>query len=349
MTMRAVLFEDIGSIQVGDYPDPTIVDPGDAIVNVDTAAICGSDLHLLHGRIPGMRPHSPIGHEVVGTITEVGPDVSRFKVGDRVVASFGIACGTCWFCQRKQFNHCDLAWFLGYGMFTGDLDGGQAQFVRVPVADVNLHAVDPALSDEQAVFAGDILTTSVYVCERAGISEGDTVAILGAGPVGLLTLMNVMAYKPGQVFVVDSVPDRLKMAESLGAVPLDMEQVNPVIQIQRATGDRGADVIIEAVGLAPAFTTALNAVRAGGTVAVIGVHSDFSFDFPIGEVWRRGITIIMAATCNVQAFWDRALEQVKAGVVDPTMLITHTLPLEEAVEGYRLFGSHEALKVILKP
>jgi threonine dehydrogenase-like Zn-dependent dehydrogenase len=347
--MRAVLFEDIGSIRVGDYPEPSLIDPGDVIVKVDTAAICGSDLHLLHGRIPGMRADSPIGHEFVGTITEAGPDVKRFKPGDRVVGSFLIACGTCWYCNRHEYSNCDQLWVLGYGMFTGDLDGAQAEFVRVPIADLNLHAVDPALSDEQAIFAGDILTTGLYICERAGIRRGDTVAIVGAGPVGLFTLMNARAYSPERIFVVDEAEDRLKMAESLGAIPLDTAKVNTVVEIQRATGERGADVVIECVGLAPAFTTALNAVRAGGTVAVIGVHSDLSYDFPLGEVWRRGVTIVMGATCNVQQHWDRALELVKEGIVDPTILITHRLPLEDAVKGYKLFESHEALKVILTP
>ncbi|TMK81342.1 MAG: zinc-binding dehydrogenase [Actinobacteria bacterium] len=347
--MRAVLFHDIGSIHVGDYPDPALVDPGDVIVKVDSAAICDSDLHLLHGRIPGMRPDSPIGHEFVGTITQAGSDVKHFKTGDRVVGSFLIACGRCWFCARHEYSNCDQLWVLGYGMFTGDLDGAQAEYVRVPIADLNLHAVDPSLSDEQAVFAGDILTTGVYICERAGIKPGDTVAIVGAGPVGLFTLMNARAYAPERILMVDMAADRLKMAESLGAIPLDSTKVNPVVEIQRATGERGADVVIECVGLAPAFTTALNAVRAGGTVAVIGVHSDLSYDFPLGEVWRRGVTIVMGATCNVQENWDKALDLVKEGTVDPTILITHRLPLEDAVEGYKLFEAHEALKVILKP
>jgi threonine dehydrogenase-like Zn-dependent dehydrogenase len=347
--MRAVLFEDIGSIRVGDYPDPSVVDAKDAVVKVTTAAICGSDLHLLHGRIPGMRADSPIGHEFVGTVTAVGDEVTRFKPGDRVVGSFLIACGQCWYCAREEYSNCDQLWILGYGMFTGDLDGAQAQLVRVPIADLNLHAVDDSLTDEQAVFAGDILTTGVYICERAGIRPGDTIAIVGAGPVGLFTLMNARAYEPAQIFMVDVATDRLKLAEQLGATPLDSNKVNPVVEIQRATGERGADVVIECVGLAPAFTTALDAVRAGGTVAVIGVHSDLTYDFPIGEVWRRGVTIVMGATCNVQAYWDRALELVKNGTVDPTILISHTMPLEEAVEGYRLFESHEALKVILKP
>jgi threonine dehydrogenase-like Zn-dependent dehydrogenase len=347
--VRAILFEDIGKLSYGEYPDPVLVEPTDAIVRVTTAAICGSDLHLLHGRIPGMRPGSPIGHEFVGVVEQAGEAVTTFKAGDRVVGSFLIVCGRCWFCERYDYTNCDQLWVLGYGMFTGDLDGAQAEYVRVPVADMNLHHVAPSLSDEQAVFAGDILTTGAYITERAGVSEGDAVAIIGAGPVGLLTLMNVRAKRPGAIFMVDVADERLAMAESLGATPVNSSKYNPVVEIQRRTGERGADVVIECVGLAPAFTTALDAVRAGGTVAVIGVHSDLGYEFPLGEVWRRSVTIVMGGTCNVQAYWDRALALVESGEVDPTILISHTLPLSEGVRGYELFDSKEAMKVVLKP
>jgi len=347
--MRAVLFDDVDSLRVGDYPEPAITEPGDAIVRMTTAAICGSDLHLLHGRIPGMRPGTPIGHEVVGIVERVGSEVTRAKPGDRVVASFQIACGRCWFCARGEFNRCDRLWSLGYGMFLGDLDGAQAELVRIPDADVNLHVVPEALSDEQAIFAGDILTTAVYICEFVGIREGDSVAVIGAGPVGLLTVMAAHAYKPGDVYVVDVAADRLAFAEGLGAISMNADRVNPVVEIQRRTGERGADVIIECVGLAPAFQTSLDAVRAGGTVGVIGVHTELSFDLPLGEVWRRGLTLKMGGTCNVQGYWDRALTLMEDGAIDPTTLITHTLPLEEGVKGYELFAAHEALKVLLKP
>lgn len=347
--MRAILFDDVNSIRVGDYPDPEILAPTDAIVRVTTAAICGSDLHLLHGRIPGMRPGSPMGHEFVGIVEQVGADVETFKPGDRVVGSFLIVCGRCWFCQRRDFTNCDQLWVLGYGMFTGDLDGAHAEHVRVPVADWNLHHVAPTLSDEHAIFAGDILTTGTYITARAGIAEGDTVAIIGSGPVGLFTLMNVRATNPGQILMVDVAEDRLRMAESLGAIAINSSKVNPVVEIQRRTEERGADVVIECVGLAPAFTTALDAARAGGTVAVIGVHSDLSYDFPLGELWRRSINIVMGGTCNVQGYWDRALELVESGAVDPTVIISHTMSLEDGVKAYEMFDRHEAMKVILKP
>jgi threonine dehydrogenase-like Zn-dependent dehydrogenase len=347
--MRAILFDDVGTLRVGDYPKPEVLEPGDAVCKVSTAAICGSDLHLLHGRVPGLRQGSPIGHEFVGTVESVGDAVTRFEPGARVVGSFLIACGRCWFCERQEYSTCEDIGALGYGMFTGDLDGAQAEYVRVPVADLNLHAIRDDMTDEQAVFAGDILTTGLYICDRAGIKSGDTVAIIGAGPVGLFTLMNSRAFDPGRVFVVDMAVDRLALAERLGAIPVNTDEVNPVIEIQRATGDRGADVVIECVGQPSAFTTALNAVRAGGTVAVIGVYTELGYDFPLGEIWRRGITIVMGATCPVQRYWDRALELVRDGTVDPTVLITHTLPLEEGLKGYELFESRAALKVVLKP
>ncbi len=347
--MRAVLFEDGGSLRVGDHPEPSIEEPGDAIVKVSTAAICGSDLHLLHGRIPGMAPDSVIGHEFVGVIEAVGDDVRERAVGDRVVGSFLIACGACWFCRRREFNNCDDVRVLGYGLFTGNLDGAHAEFVRVPVADTNLHPVGGDLTDEQAIFAGDILTTGAYACARAAIEPGETVAIIGAGPVGQFTLMNTEPYAPAEVFMVDLDAERLSMAASLGATPVDASKVNPVVDLQRRTGERGPDVVIECVGTAKAFQTALDAVRAGGRVVVIGVTAELSFDLPIGEVWRRGITIAMGGTTNVQAHWDRVLDLVREGTIDPTVLISHTLPLEEGVKGFRLFESREALKVVLKP
>jgi threonine dehydrogenase-like Zn-dependent dehydrogenase len=260
-----------------------------------------------------------------------------------------LGCGVCWFCRRREFNNCDLPRALGAGIFFGDLDGAQAEFVRVPDADVNLHAIDASLSDEQAVFAGDILTTGAYITARAGVREGDVVAVIGAGPVGLFTLMNVMTCSPSEVFAIDMTEDRLKLAEQIGATPVDASKVNPVVEIQRRTDDRGADVVIECVGAPDAFTSALNAVRAGGTVAVIGVYTELSYDLPLGEVFRRGITLVMGGWCNVQAHWSDVLDHVKAGRIDPTVIISHTLPLEDAIHGYDMFERREAMKVVLKP
>jgi threonine dehydrogenase-like Zn-dependent dehydrogenase len=347
--MRAILFEDVGTVAFGDYPEPKVIDPGDAVVRVTTSAICGSDLHVLEGRLPGVRPGSVLGHEYVGEVVAAGDGVHRFETGDRVVGSFPIICGDCWYCRRSESTNCEDLRILGYGMFVGDLDGAQAEYVRIPKADWNLHAIDPTLSDEQAIFAGDIMSTGAYIVERSRIRSGDTVAIVGAGPVGLFATMFALTFEPASVYVVDLEASRLKIAESLGAVPIDASKANPVTTIQRATGDRGADVVIECVGFAKTFQTALDAVRPGGTVGVIGVHTDLEVAFPLGEVWRRNVTIVMGGSANVQGTWTRALDAVREGSIDPTVIISHTMPIEEGVKGYEMFRRHEALKVILKP
>jgi 2-desacetyl-2-hydroxyethyl bacteriochlorophyllide A dehydrogenase len=348
--MRAILFEDVGKVAFGEYPHPKIENDDDAIVRVSTAAICGSDLHVLRGLLPGMRPGSVLGHEYVGEIVETGSAVSRFKVGDRVVGSFPIICGACWYCARGDGTNCENLRILGYGMFVGDLDGAQAEYVRIPVAGVNLHAVDPALSDEQAIFAGDIMSTGLYIVDRAEIHEGDVVAVIGAGPVGLFTTMFALLQQPSRVYVVDVAQDRLKLAESLGAIPMDASKVNPVVELQRLTGDRGADVVIDCVGGEPKpFDLALDAVRPGGTVAVIGVYTTLEHPFALGNVWRKNVKIVMGGSANVQGTWTRALDAVREGRIDPTVIITHTLPLDEGVNGYDMFERREALKVLLKP
>lgn len=347
--MRAIMFEDVGKMAFGTYDDPKIQEPDDVIVRISTAAICGSDLHVLHGRLPGMRSGAVMGHEGVGEIVEAGPEVKGFKPGDRVVVSMMNACHTCWFCRRGQFNNCDEMWVFGYGMFVGDLDGTQAEFTRVPRANGNLHSIDPALTDEQAIFAGDILTTGVYIADAAGIKKGDVVAITGAGPVGLFTLMAARSYEPDRVYMVDMAEDRLKLAERIGAIPVNASKVNPVVEIQRATGERGADVVLECVGAPSAFDTAIDAVRAGGTLGVIGVYTELEHTISLGEVWRRNIDIKMGGACNIHAVWNKALELVKQGKIDPTVIISHTLPLDEGLRGYDLFEKREALKVVLKP
>lgn len=347
--MRAVLFEGDGTIRVGSVPDPTLQEPDDAIIEVTTAAICGSDLHLLHGRVPGMRDGSVLGHEVVGVVQALGPEVEGFAVGDRVVVSFSIACGACWFCARGEHNQCESARALGYGEFLGDLDGAQAEFVRVPHATVNLRHIPPSMSDEAAVFAGDILTTGVYICARSGVGQGRDVAVIGAGPVGLMAIMAAQGRGAGPVYAVDRDGDRLNVAASLGAIPIDANGRDPVVAIQKETGDRGVDIVLECVGMAETFAMALDVVRPNGTVGVIGVHTDLECEFPLGEAWRRGISIVMGGTCDVQSNWAEALSLIERGVIDPTVIVTDRLSLDDAVEGYRRFETREALKVILTP
>jgi threonine dehydrogenase-like Zn-dependent dehydrogenase len=347
--MRAVTFQDVGQIQVEDVPKPEIQEPTDAILKVTTTAICGSDLHVLHGRIPGMMPGSILGHEFVGVLESVGPEVKKFREGDRALASFMIPCGRCWFCHRGLFNRCPDQRVFGYGAFLGDINGGQAEYVRIPEADICLHGLDNALGDEQALFAGDIFTTGYYCAAEAGIQEGDVVVVQGCGPVGLFAIQSARIYKPSVIYALDSVDQRLEMAEQFGAVPVNVKNVHPPSFIQDATGGRGADQVLECVGALPALSQAIDVVRAGGRISVIGVYSEPEFELPMSLVFTKGIDIRMCGTANIVGDWDAVLKLTREGAIDPTAIISHRMKLDQALEGYRLFESREALKVVLTP
>lgn len=348
--MKALVFQDIGKVTLEDVPAPSIEQPGDAIVRVTTGAICGSDLHVLHGKIPGMMPGSVLGHECVGVVEEVGPGVRGFKPGDRVVVSFQIVCGECWYCRKGLYNNCDDLRVLGYGMFLGDLAGAQAELVRVPNAELNLIRIPEGLSDEGAVFAGDILTTGFYAAKIGRISKGDSVAVVGAGPVGMFTLMAALLHSPERVIAIDMVASRLELAAKLGATTINAAERNPAVAIGEYTEGRGADVVVDAVGGGPKpLLSALDLARPGGTVVVIGVHSDLEMPFPIGEVWRRNLTVVMGGSCNVQGHWAEVLDLVGAGRLDPAVIISHTMSLDEGVRAYEMFDKREAQKIVLKP
>lgn len=349
--MKGLVFKDIGKVAVEEVPDPKIEEDSDAIVRVTTAPICGSDLHLYHGRVPGLTEGTVIGHELVGVVEDVGPAVKKVKVGDRVIGSFVIPCGQCWWCRREEYNNCDNGNFraLGYGIFSGDLQGAQAEKVRMPNADITLLAIGDDLSDEQAVFAGDILTTGYYAAELARISEGDTVAVLGCGPVGIFTLQYAGLLRPGLLLGLDSVDERLELAEKVGATPLNISRRNPVTALAEMTDGRGADIAIDCVGEQKAFRNAYEMLRSGGHLVVVGVYVELEYPFPLGEAWRKNIEITFSGVTPVPRYWEKALEEVRAGRVDPTIIISHTLPLAEGPKGYELFDSKEATKVILKP
>ncbi|MGH2811748.1 MAG: alcohol dehydrogenase catalytic domain-containing protein [Actinomycetota bacterium] len=349
--MKAVVYKDVGQVAVEEVDDPQILEPTDAVVRVTTAPICGSDLHLYRGRMPGLTPGTVIGHELVGVVEEVGADVTKVKAGDRVVGSFLIPCGECWWCRRGEYNNCDNGNYraLGYGIFVGDLAGAQAEKVRMPQADITLLPIGDDLSDEQAVFAGDILTTGCYAAEIARIREGDTVAVIGCGPVGLFTLQYSQLHNPGQLLALDSVAERLEVAEKLGAVPIDISKRNPVIALAEVTEQRGADIAIDCVGEETAFRQGFEMLRSGGHLVVIGVYVELEYRFPLGEAWRKNIKITFSGVTPVPAYWEKALEAVRAGKVDPTIIISHTLPLDDGVKGYELFDTKQATKVVLKP
>jgi threonine dehydrogenase-like Zn-dependent dehydrogenase len=268
-----------------------------------------------------------------------------------VVGSFLIPCGKCWWCERGEYNNCDNGNFraLGYGMFSGDLQGAQAEKVRMPVADLTLLKIGDDLTDEQAVFAGDILTTGYYAAMLADIVPGDTVAIIGCGPVGIFTLQYALRGNPGQIFAIDGVVERLEMARSLGAETININEKNPVTAISEATDNRGADIAIDCVGAEPAFRSGYEMLRSGGHLVVVGVYVELEYPFPLGEAWRKNIKITFSGVTPVPRYWEAALNAVRDGKVDPTIIISHTMGLDEGVKGYELFDSRQATKVILKP
>jgi alcohol dehydrogenase len=349
--MKGLVFKDTDTVAVEEVADPRIEEPTDAIVRVTSAPICGSDLHLYHGRVPGLMPGTVIGHELVGVVEEVGPEVKKISVGDRVVGSFLIPCGKCWWCQREEYNNCDNGNFraLGYGLFSGDLQGAQAEKVRMPLADLTLLPIGDDLTDEQAVFAGDILTTGYYAAELARIKPGDTVAVIGCGPVGHFALQYCKLRDPGRLLAIDSVPERLELAAKIGAEPIDLSQRNPVVALGDLTGQRGADIAIDCVGATPAFQSGFDMLRSGGHLVVVGVYVELEYPFPLGEAWRKNIEITFSGVTPTVRYWRQALEEVRRGKVDPTLIISHTLPLAEGAKGYELFDSKAASKVILKP
>ncbi|HWC15102.1 MAG TPA: alcohol dehydrogenase catalytic domain-containing protein [Actinomycetota bacterium] len=350
--MRAVVFTGNG-VTVDDVPEPQIEETTDAIVAVKKTAICASDLHLLNGKTPGMREGGVIGHEFVGHVVRLGKDVSRHHEDTRVLGSFLIACGECTSCLARRFNHCKNRRALGLGTLTGDLDGAQAELVRVPQADLNLRTLSgglAGLTEEEALFGGDVLATGFYAASLAGIERDETVVVIGAGPVGMFCAAAARRYNPARVLIVDTDPKRAQFAsDKLGLEALDVSSSDAEAAIGDATGGEMADVAIEAVGSIEALKSAMKCVRDGGRVAVVGVYGTERYDLPMGRVWIRGLDLRFAGMANVQGHWDDALLAVAKGDLDPTAVITHRLALDDAEKGYELFASREATKVVLTP
>jgi threonine dehydrogenase-like Zn-dependent dehydrogenase len=346
--MRAVVYEDVGAVRVDDVDEPEIQEPTDAIVRITMAAICGSDLHWYHGKAP-MAPGEQLGHEGVGVVEKAGTGVKSFKEGDRVVIAFNVVCGECWFCEHGQTSLCEEFKNLGAGM-AGDSPGGtQAELVRIPNADVNLLQIPDGMDDEKAVFIGDILTTAFYGASIAGIKPGDTVAVIGAGPVGFLTAQAALLHDPKEVLVLDMEAERLQLAEKVGAVPINVSERNAQMAVADRTGGRGADVVIEAVGAVPAFESAQEVVRSGGTVCVMGMYVTESTEIQLGMAWFRMLRFVFGGICPIHAWWEQAMQAVADGKMDPLPVISHTMSLEDAPKGYEMFDRREATKVLLKP
>lgn len=346
--MRAVTFLEPGAVAVRDVPDPVVEDPADAIVRVELAGLCGSDLHFFHGKAP-LDTGDVMGHEAVGRVETVGSAVERFVTGDRVVVAFDIACGACWFCDRGETALCEDFRNLGAGVFGGGLAGAQAELVRVPVADTNLLGVPDGVDDERALFVGDVLTTAVHAVERARIGPEDTVAVVGAGPVGILLAHATSLVEHLGTVVVDVDPERLALAERYGAVAVDASSTNAQIAVARRTGDRGADVVFDAVGSPAAFERAIDLVRRGGRVVVVGMYAGETVPAQLGVWWARALDLRFLGIAPVHAAWERTMAHVAAGRLDPAPLVSHRLSLDDAAEGYALFDTRRATKVVLRP
>ncbi len=379
-------------VRVEDVPDPEILNPRDAIVRITSTAICGSDLHLYDGMVPGMEKGDILGHEFMGEVVETGTEVKNLKSGDRIVVPFPISCGQCFFCQKQLYSLCEnsnpnayeaeLLWghspagLYGYSHLTGGYAGGQAEYARVPFADVDHVKVPDGLSDEQVLFLSDIFPTGYMAAENCELEPGDTVAVWGCGPVGLLAIKSAFLLGAERVIGIDRVPERLRLArEKCGAETLNYEEVDSIVEaLKELTGGRGPDACIDAVGMEAhghgveygfdrakqammletdrpiALRQALMSCRNGGTVSVPGVYGGFIDKVPFGSVMNRAITIKSGQT-HVQRYLTPLLERVQKGEVDPSFVITHRLRLEQAPEAYEIFKNkeEECIKVVLKP
>ncbi|MBC7542141.1 MAG: glutathione-dependent formaldehyde dehydrogenase [Candidatus Sericytochromatia bacterium] len=390
--MRAVCWRGVQDVRVQSVPDPRILNPRDAIIRVTATAICGSDLHLYDGCIPTMRSGDILGHETMGEVVEVGPAVKNVAVGDRVVASFPISCGHCWYCEQTLFSLCDnsnpnapmteklygaaTAGIYGFSHLMGGYAGGQAEYLRVPFADVGLLKLgETNLSDEQVLFLSDILPTAYMAAENCSIRPGDTVAVWGCGPVGQLTIKCAYLLGAERVIAIDEQPERLAMARQHGkADTIDHLQQDTLEALAEMTGGRGPDACIDAVGMEAHGTgimglydrtkqavyletdrpnvlrEAIHACRKGGTVSVPGVYGGYIDKVPIGAAFNKGLTFKMGQT-HVQRYMQPLLDRINAGEIDPSFIITHRLNLDDAAAGYRTFQQKAdgCIKVVLKP
>jgi 2-desacetyl-2-hydroxyethyl bacteriochlorophyllide A dehydrogenase len=344
--MRAVTFQAPGDVQLDDVPEPELLAPDDAIVRVEASGICGSDLHIYHGRVQ-IEPGFVIGHEFVGEVIAAGDEVSRVSVGDRVLGTYGTACGECFFCKREEFHKCDEARVYGHGATLGDLQGAQAEQVLVPHANLTLRPVPEGLSDDVALFAGDVMGTGFHAIDSRPLAEGETAAVLGLGPVGLCAVQAAKAAGAAQVIAIDTVEDRLAMAESFGATPVHLTEEDPRGEVKKLTEGRGVDLAVEAVGHPEALDLAVRLTRKAGTVSVTGVYAERA-EVHMGLIWIKALTLT-SGHANVIKHLDRVLELLGDGKLDPAPLVTHHMKLDEAPDAYRVYDKREALKIVLSP
>ena len=390
--MKAVCWNGVAKVTVEDVPDPQILNPRDAIVQVTSTAICGSDLHLYDGYVPAMKPGDILGHEFMGTVVEVGEQVSNLKLGDRVVVPFPIACGNCYFCERGLWALCDNsnpnasfaeglyghspAGIYGYSHLLGGYAGGQAEFVRVPFADVGPFKIENGFRDEQVLFLTDIFPTGYMAAEQANIQPGDTVAVWGCGPVGQFVIQSAWMFNPARVIAIDRFTERLAMAQTYGrAEIIDYSGgVDVVETLKQMTGGMGPDICIDAVGMEAHKTgiegvydfakqtvkiesdrpyvlrECIQACRKGGTISLAGVYGGFIDTMPMGAAFNKGLTFKMGQT-HVHRYLQPLFEKIESGQVDPSFVVTHILPLREAPQAYEIFKKKidNCINVVMKP
>ena len=389
--MRALRWHGKHDIRCDNVPDPGIEHPRDAIVKVSSCAICGSDLHLFDGFMPGMKAGDIMGHEFMGEVVAVGAQNRALRVGDRVVVPFTISCGECESCRRGLFSVCErsnrnaglaqkifghsTAGLFGYTHLTGGYPGGQAEYVRVPFADCGPVKIPPDLSDEQVLFLGDIFPTGWQAAVQCDIQPTDTVAVWGAGPVGQFAVRSALLLGARQVLVIDRVPERLAMAAAAGAVPINFDEESVLQRLLDLTGGKGPEKCIDAVGMEAHVTRSVDSVidrakqavmletdrphvlremifvcRPGGTISVPGVYAGFVDKMPMGAFMNKGLTMRTGQT-HVNRWTDDLLRRIEGGEIDPSFVITHTVPLEQGPEMYQVFRDKRdsCVKVVLKP
>jgi threonine dehydrogenase-like Zn-dependent dehydrogenase len=388
--MKAVCWEGTNDIRVERVPDPTILNPRDAVIRITSTAICGSDLHLMDGFIPTMREGDILGHEFMGEVVETGRSVTNLKKGDRVVVPFPIACGSCFFCDQQLFSLCDNsnpnAWIqekiygyttaalFGYSHMMGGYAGGQAEYARVPYADVGPFKVPERLSDEQVLFLTDIFPTGYMAAENCDIKQGQTIAVWGCGPVGQFAIRSAFLLGAKRVIAIDTVPERRQMAVAAGAEPLDSMDPDLFYKLREMTGGIGPDACIDAVGMeahgphvdywydkaktmammatdrASTLRQAIHCCRKGGVLSIPGVYGGFIDKVPMGAAFNKGLTLKMGQT-HVHRYLPKLLAHIEKGDIDPSFVITHEVPLERAPEMYKTFRDKKdgCIKVVLKP
>jgi threonine dehydrogenase-like Zn-dependent dehydrogenase len=389
--MKALVWHNTHDVRVERVPDPTILNPRDAIVRITATAICGSDLHLYDGYIPTLKAGDILGHEFMGEVVEVGREITNLRKGDRVVVPFTIACGHCYFCEQQLWSACDNsnpnAWMaekaygfsaaglFGYSHMYGGYAGGQAEYARVPFADVGPIKVPDALPDDQVLFLSDIFPTGYMAAENCDIKPGHIVAVWGCGPVGQFAIKSAFMLGAERVIAIDRFPERLAMARDKGGAEIiNYEEADVIDTLKEMTGGRGPDACIDAVGMEAHGTRidaiedkakqlvrlatdrpnvlreAIQACRKGGTVSVPGVYGGFLDKFPFGAAFGKGLTFKMGQT-HVQRYLRPLLDRVEQGEIDPSFVITHRMPLDDAPHGYKIFKEKDdrCIKVVLTP